>query len=228
MKKILFLLALAASPFFVMAQPGGESNDTSWKKIYRATSTKTNDLVHTKLDVRFDYDKAWMYGKEWLTVKPHFYPTDSLTLDAKGMDIKEVAIMKGTSKSALKYVNDGMQLKITLDRIYKGGENYTVYIDYTSKPNEIKVKGSAAINDAKGLYFINPKGEDKDKPTQIWTQGETEANSVWMPTIDKPNQKTTDEIYMTVPAKYVTLSNGLLISQKKNADGTRTDRKSVV
>ena len=190
MKKILFLIALATSSFFVVAQPGPESSDTSWKKIYRATSTKINDLVHTKLDVRFDYDKAWMYGKEWLTAKPHFYPTDSLTLDAKGMDIKEVAIMKGTSKSALKYVNDGMQLKITLDRIYKGGENYTVYIDYTSKPNEVKVKGSAAINDAKGLYFINPKGEDKDKPTQIWTQGETEANSVWMPTIDKPNHKT--------------------------------------
>lgn len=28
---------------------------------------------------------------------------------------------------------------------------------------------------------------------------------------------------MTVPAKYTTLSNGLLISQKNNADGTRTD-----
>ena len=28
---------------------------------------------------------------------------------------------------------------------------------------------------------------------------------------------------MTVPAKYVTLSNGLLKSQVKNADGTRTD-----
>ncbi len=223
MKKMLFLLALAAGPFFVIAQPGGESNDTSWKKIYRATTTKINDLVHTKLDVRFDYDKAWMYGKEWLTVKPHFYPTDSLTLDAKGMDIKEVAIMKGTYRSALKYDYDGMELRIKLDRTYKGGENYTVYIDYTSKPNEVKVKGSAAINDAKGLYFINPKGEEKDKPTQIWTQGETEANSVWMPTIDKPNQKTTEEIYMTVPAKYVTLSNGLLISQKKNADGTRTD-----
>jgi aminopeptidase N len=87
----------------------------------------------------------------------------------------------------------------------------------------VEVKGSAAISDAKGLYFINPKGEDKDKPTQIWTQGETEATSVWCPTIDKPNQKTTDEIYMTVPAKYVTLSNGKLVSQKKNADGTRTD-----
>lgn len=83
--------------------------------------------------------------------------------------------------------------------------------------------GSAAITDAKGLYFINPKGEEKDKPTQIWTQGETEANSAWFPTIDKPNQKTTEEISMTVPAKYVTLSNGLLVSQKKNIDGTRTD-----
>lgn len=223
MKKFLFLLALAASPFFVMAQPGAEPSDTSWKKIYRATSTKVNDLVHTKLEVRFDYDKAWMYGKEWLTAKPHFYSTDSLTLDAKGMDIKEVAIMKGASKSALKYDYDGFELRIKLDKTYKGGENYTIYIDYISKPNEVKVKGSAAISDAKGLYFINPTGEEKDKPTQIWTQGETEANSVWMPTIDKPNQKTTQEMYMTVPAKYVTLSNGLLISQKKNADGTRTD-----
>ena len=123
----------------------------------------------------------------------------------------------------LKYTYDDMQIKITLDKTYQGGEPYTIYIDYTSKPNEVKVKGSAAITDAKGLYFINPQGKEKDKPTQIWTQGETEANSVWFPTIDKPNQKTTEEIYMTVPDKYVTLSNGLLISKKKNADGTRTD-----
>ena len=98
-----------------------------------------------------------------------------------------------------------------------------IYINYTSKPNELTVEGSAAITNAKGLYFINPTGEDKDKPVQIWTQGETESNSVWMPTIDKPNQKSTEEIYMTVPAKYVTLSNGKLISQKKNPDDTRTD-----
>ena len=223
MKKMLFLLALMAGPFFVMAQPGAESKDTSWKNILRESNPKVNDLVHTKLDVKFDYDKAYLYGKAWITLKPHFYSTDSLLLDAKGMDIKEISMMKGVAKSKLKYDYDGMELRITLDRMYKGGENYTIYIDYTSKPNELKVKGSAAITDAKGLYFINPKGEEKDKPTQIWTQGETEANSVWMPTIDKPNQKTTDEIYMTVPSKYVTLSNGLLISQKKNADGTRTD-----
>ncbi|MCX6315632.1 MAG: M1 family aminopeptidase, partial [Sphingobacteriales bacterium] len=233
MKKLSFLLALLAGPIFLMAQFNNEPADTSWKKIYRASSPRINDLVHTKLDVRFDYSKAWMYGKEWLTLKPHFYATDSLTLDAKGMEIKEIAMVyKSTlkdkkdgmfTKKPLKYINDGLQLKITLDKTYQGGEEYTIYIDYISKPNEVKVKGSAAINDAKGLYFINPNGEDSNKPIQIWTQGETEANSVWMPTIDKPNQKTTEEIYMTVPAKYITLSNGLLMSKQINADGTRTD-----
>ena len=223
MKKIFLCIAVLAAFSKAIAQPIEAPEDTTWKKIYRASYPKTNELVHTKLEVKFDFEKAWMYGKAWLTLKPHFYATDTLTLDAKGMDIKEIAIIKGLSKSSLKYTYDSLQLFIKLDKMYKGGENYVLYIQYTAKPNELKVKGSDAITDAKGLYFINPKGEDKDKPTQIWTQGETEANSVWMPTIDKSNQKSTEEIYMTVPAKYVTLSNGLLKSQVKNADGTRTD-----
>lgn len=191
--------------------------------IYRASATKINDLVHTKLDVRFDYKKRYLYGKEWVTLKPHAYATDSLRLDAKGMDIKKVTLVNGNKQSDLKFTYDKEQIRIKLGKTIPAGENYTVYIDYTSKPNELKAKGSAAINDAKGLYFINPDSTEKDKPVQIWTQGETEAASAWFPTIDKPNQKSTDEISMTVPAKYVTLSNGKLTSQKKNSDGTRTD-----
>lgn len=205
------------------AQPGPAAKDSSWKKVFRESSPRINDLVHTKLDVKFDFNKAYLYGKEWLTVRPHFYPTDSIRLDAKGMDLKEVAIVKGASKAPLKYDYNGKQLTIKLDRTYLSSETYTLYFDYTSKPNELEVEGSAAITDAKGLYFINPKGEEKNKPTQIWTQGETEANSAWMVTIDKPNQKTTEEITMTVPDKYVTLSNGKMLSSKKNTDGTRTD-----
>ncbi|MFZ4770893.1 MAG: M1 family metallopeptidase, partial [Ferruginibacter sp.] len=223
MKQIVLMFAIAALPTLGWAQQNEELADTSWKKVYRESYARINNLVHTKLDVKFDYDKSFLYGKEWLTLKPHFYPTDSVLLDAKGMEIKEVSVVKGMEKAKLKYAYDGMQLNIKLDKSYTRNDSYTLYIEYVSKPNELKVEGSAAITDAKGLYFINPKGEEKDKPTQIWTQGETEANSVWFVTIDKPNQKTTEEIYMTVPSKYVTLSNGLLKSQKKNTDGTRTD-----
>ncbi len=192
-------------------------------KIYRETPARINDLVHTKLDVRFDYAKQYLYGKEWVTIKPHFYPTDSLRLDAKGMDIKDISVIKAGKNVPLKYTYDSLTLAIKLDKTYRNNESYTIYINYTAKPNLLKAKGSAAINDAKGLYFINPLGTEKDKPTQIWTQGETESSSAWFPTIDKTAQKTTQEISMTVPAKYVTLSNGRLSLQKTNADGTRTD-----
>ncbi|HCX57866.1 MAG TPA: peptidase M1, partial [Sphingobacterium sp.] len=190
---------------------------------YRATPTKINDLVHTKLDVRFDYTNQFLNGKEWVTLQPYFYPTDSLRLDAKGMDIKQVSLVNGTQMIPLKYTYDDHSLLIKLDRNYLAKEQYTVYLDYTAKPNLLKARGSAAINDAKGLYFINPDERTPNKPRQIWTQGETEASSAWFPTIDRPNQKTTAEISMTVLDNYVSLSNGALSNQQKNSDGTRTD-----
>ncbi|MFD2919728.1 M1 family aminopeptidase [Terrimonas rubra] len=223
MKQTILVLAAVCCSLLTYAQHAEAPADTSWKKEYRETAPVINQLVHTKLDVKFDYNKSYLLGKAWLTLQPHFYATDSLTLDAKGMDIHQVALVKGSANQKLAYKYDGLFLRIKLDKSYKGKEKYTVYIEYTAKPDEFKVEGSEAITDAKGLYFINPKGEEANKPTQIWTQGETEASSVWFPTIDRPNQKTTQEIYMTVPAKYVTLSNGKLMSQKKNTDGTRTD-----
>lgn len=222
MRKIVLFTTLLFCISFGFAQ-NAKPKDESWKKVYRSFATKTNDLVHTKLDAKFDYSKSYLNGKVWVTLKPHFYSTDSLELDAKGMTISKVELVGSVKNTPLKYKYDDAVLNIKLDKEYKRTEQYTIYIEYIAKPNELKVEGSAAITDAKGLYFINPTGEDKNKPTQIWTQGETEATSVWVPTIDKPNQKTTQEIYMTVPAKYVTLSNGKLVSQKPNADGTRTD-----
>ena len=218
---ILLLLLITTETTFAQFQ--NESKDTSWKKIYRSSETKINSVVHTKLEVKFNFDSATMNGMEWLTLQPTFYATDSVRLDAKGMTIKEVSLFNAGLKTKLKYDYDGKQLNIKLNKTYKGGEKYTLYFEYISRPNELESEGSAAITDAKGLYFINPTGSDKNKPTQIWTQGETESNSAWMITIDKPNQKSTQEITMTVPNKYVTLSNGLLISQKKNTDGSRSD-----
>src|SRR5580658_1643088 len=115
MKKKQLLLAFLIAFVAVNAQPTTEK-DESWKKIYRGSATKINDLVHTKLEVKFDYDKSYMYGKEWVTLKPHFYPTDSLTLDAKGMDIHKLTILNNGNNVPLKYDYDGMELRIHLDK----------------------------------------------------------------------------------------------------------------
>src|SRR5205085_8044785 len=107
-----------------------EAEDTGWTKVYRETSPQVNDLVHTKIDIRFDYGKSYAYGKVWLTLKPHFYPTDSLKLDAKGMDIKNVSIVKGSANQPLKYNYDGLELRINLDKSYSRNDKYIVYVDY--------------------------------------------------------------------------------------------------
>lgn len=212
------------------------------KKIYQATPTKSSDIIHTKLWVSFDWQKSQLIGKAELQVKPYFYPTNMLYLNARGMDIKSVKLtekqvkelpIKKGGKSVVtedvftekpvtyKYENDS--IKINLGKEYTAKEVYYVTIEYISKPNELKEGGSGAISSDKGLYFINPTGSDPNKMPQIWTQGETQSNSAWFPTIDNPTEKMTDEIYMTVDDKYTTLSNGLLTDSKKNADGTRTD-----
>ncbi len=223
MNKALLSLLFFLAGLSVLAQTKPAA-DTSWKKEYRETATRINDLVHTKLEVKPDFSKSWLYGKAWVTLKPHFYSTDSLALDAKGMEIKKLALVKGTKQITLPFTYDDWQLKIKLDKTYKAGESYTVYVEYTAKPDAFEEKyAQGAMLGIKGMYFINPKGEDKDKPTQIWTQGETESNSAWFPTIDKTNQRCTQELTVTVDNKYETLSNGKLVSRKKNADGTRTD-----
>lgn len=221
MKKLIISISLLGILFsgnvFAQTETSGRT------EVYRQSHTIMTELKHTKLKVNFDYQKEQMGGEEWLTASPYFYPTDSLVLNAKAMLIHEVALDKNGSKSPLKYEYKDDMLKINLDKTYNKNQDYTVYIKYTARPNEVMQKGSAAITDAKGLYFINAQGTDKDKPTQIWTQGETESSSVWFPTIDKTNQKTTQEIYMTVPDKYVTLSNGLMKSSTKESGGLRTD-----
>ncbi len=207
----------------VFSQDEEAAIDTNWKKVYRSFSTKENDLVHAKLVASFNYEQSQMNGEVWLQLHPHFYATNSLTLDAKGMEIKEVALVNKNSNQRLKYTYDGLLINIDLDKTYTAKENYTIYIKYIAKPNEYKSKGSQAITDARGLYFINPLGADTTKPTQIWTQGETEGTSVWIPIIDKTNQKCTQEFQLTVPSKYVSLSNGLLVKQVDNKNGTRLD-----
>jgi aminopeptidase N len=223
MHKSLLLACLLVLGISVTAQQG-EAVDTSWKTVYRETATRINNLVHTRLELIPDFSKSYCYGKAWITLKPHFYPTDSLTLDAKGMDIKAVNLVKGTKQTPLKYKYDELQLHIRLDRVYSAKESYIVFIDYTAKPDEYQAKyGTNDFLGIKGMFFINPRGEVKNKPTQIWTQGETESSSAWFPTIDKTNQRCTEELTVTVDNKYVTLSNGKLVSQKKNANGTRSD-----
>jgi len=191
---------------------------------YRASRTLKNDIIHTALDIRFDWEKRYVIGTATLQCKPFFYPTNKLTLDAKGFEIKDIFLIKTEGKQKLKYQYDNFQIEVALDKVYKRNEPYTVLIEYIAKPYELdNIVGNAAIAENRGLYFINHDGKDTHKPQQIWTQGETQSSSCWFPTIDSPNERMTQEIKLTVQDRFLTVSNGKKIGSVQNNDGTRTD-----
>ncbi len=191
------------------------------RSTYRAAEELDWDLLDTKLDLRFDWENETVIGNAILTMAPYFAPVEKIVLDAQGFNIGEVTYLQTGQK--LDYTYDSMQLTVSLDRPYHRNEQIQIEIAYQAHPSEGS-HGSAAISSDKGLFFINPRREEGNKPQQIWTQGETEFNSRWFPTFDQPNERCTQEVTLTVQDRFTTLSNGALVSSKSNDDGTRTDR----
>lgn len=186
---------------------------------YNPSAKRVNDLLHTKLDLRFNWAAEEVIGKAELTLRPYFYATDNVTLDAKGFELQRILL--AGKNLPLKYTYENDKITVQLDRPYSRNEQYTLVVEYITSP--ASTGGSAVITSNKGLFFVNPRGEDPGKPMQIWTQGETNWNSRWFPTIDHPNERCTQEILLTVEDRFKTLSNGLLVKSAKNTDGTRTD-----
>ncbi len=182
---------------------------------YRASQTRHFDLLHTALDLHFDWEGERVIGTAILQLSPYFYPQDQLRLDAKGMDIHRVALPGG---EALSYAYHDPELSIRLDRIYAAGQTATVVIDYTARP--AVAGGARRIPSDGGIYFVK---SSPDSAPHIWTQGETAFNSRWFPTLDQPNERATQEIRLTVADSLRTLSNGLLVTSRDNGNGTRTD-----
>lgn len=185
--------------------------------------TKLFDLLHTDLNLRPNWKDHTITGEATLSLLPYFHPQDILVLDAKSMDIRSINLIKKSGNIKLNFTNDKVHLTINLDKKYTKKDTVKIKIDYTAIPDSVKEKGGSAISSEKGLYFINTDGKKKGVPTHLWTQGETQANSCWFPTIDHPSEKHTQAIKVTYEDKYVSLANGKLVSTKKNTDGTKTD-----
>ncbi|MEZ5025897.1 MAG: M1 family aminopeptidase [Chitinophagales bacterium] len=232
-KYCLFLVALLVL-ISLDAKPKKKRGDKKFPKIleevvvapknlitsYKGSETKYFDLLHTKLNIKPIFNKKELVGTAELLIRPHFYNQNKVVLDAKYMQIHSVAVKKNSKNLPLTFVYDTTQLTITLDTIYTRFDSLTLLINYTATPYQ---QDSLQVDDGRGMYFIDVEDKNPYKPMHLWTQGEEESNSCWFPTFDATNQKSSEEIYVTIDKNLTSLSNGLLISSKDNGDGTKTD-----
>jgi len=170
------------------------------------------DSRHLALDIRFDWDKEQLIGRETLVFAPLVPNLRSISLDAANITATSVKLSSGTT---LQFNGDAPKekLNITLDRAYQPSDELTMVIDYhTNGPQDPKRTGLVGV----GLRFIKPSSDDPKRPKQIWSQGESEYNHYWFPCYDHPNDFFTSEITATVDkhSETVTLSGDKAAVQK--------------
>ncbi len=186
------------------------------------TRSRKIDIKHIAIDLRFDWAKKQAYGATAITLAP-FDLTGKIMLDAAFFTINSVTSQNGTP---LKFEYDGGDkndnLKVTLDRVYRAGEDVTVKIDY--RTNWVNQTDPNTLNgsNGKGIRFFEPTSNDPNRPREIWSMGDPEANRYWFPGYDSPNDFRTTELTATVDKKLTAISNGNLVETKDNVDGTRT------
>ena len=196
--------------------------------IYRESAPRLLDILHTRVALTFNYAERTARGAAWLDIVPYCCPQDSIVLDAKDMEIDTVAWLEQGKSIPLKFTyenNERLKIEKRLLPLAPGSVPAgKLYIAYKAMPYaDSSAEGSEAISEARGLYFINPDNKIPGKPVQVWTQGESESNSHWLPTIDKPNERFTIQVELTVPDSFQTLSNGAMTASKPLGNHLRTD-----
>ena len=187
---------------------------------YQPARDRDWDLLHTKLELSFDWKREIVHGIATLTMTPLFYPQDTIRLDATGF---EVASIKVNDKTINQFQTAATQIVIPLFAPVRRGQEITVVIDYSAHPSATEDYHGNAITSDKGLFFIDAQDTIPGLPRQLWTQGETTNNNRWFPTFDQPNERMTQEIILTVDDTMMTLSNGLMISSTPLPGGLRRD-----
>jgi aminopeptidase N len=159
------------------------------------------DLQHLKLELSFDLDARKLMGTATLRMAPLSGDLRELTLDSAALNIESVTVGGGK----LAFHSSGEQLVVTLDKQYPAGAPLDFVIKYNTQPK-------------RGLFFVFPDKYHPDRPKQIWANGDTAGgnNRYWFPGYDFPNDKTTTEMLVTVPAGWQVLSNGKLVSSAGN------------
>src|SRR5438093_10308300 len=163
------------------------------------------DLQHSKISLRFDLEQKRVLGEITHSLSILRGGTAKIVFDSAGLTIQKVIV----NKTAAKFESTAEKLIIPLAAEAKTGDKFEITIRYEGRPT-------------KGMYFILPDKDYPDRPSQIWTQGESEDTHYYLPTYDYPNDRLTTETILTVPAAWITVSNGKLISVSDAGKGLKT------
>ncbi|HJX53687.1 MAG TPA: hypothetical protein VJ801_13050, partial [Polyangia bacterium] len=160
-------------------------------------------VSHVRLSFEPDLAARTLQGQSCLSLTARQDGVDRVELNAVDMTIDRVSV-DGKPVSGVDY--DGECLRIALGRTFGRGERFTLAVDYRCKPR-------------RGLYFVGPDQAHPDRPLECWSQGQDDDSRFYWPCVDLPVEKATSEVFCSVPAGVMVLSNGDLAEKNDLPDG---------
>jgi len=107
--------------------------------IYQASYTRLTDIIHTSLDLKLNWDSAYVIGRATIEAKPYSYPLSEVVLDAKGFRISQISLIEGYDNKPLKYTYNNKRLRIELGQKYTESQKFKIQIDYVAMPEKLKI-----------------------------------------------------------------------------------------
>jgi aminopeptidase N len=210
------LWLLCAAPVTAQQPAATERPATNTERIANDRYTRSHDydLVHERIEIgAFDWDSLSFRGRVTVTLRALRPAFDSVILDA-GALLSVTRVTSGTGGAAapaLRYEHVRDTLVVHLARAAGYGDTVRFTIAYDGR-----------VRNGHGLTFIEADSLPPRRPRQLWSQGEDDNNHDWFPTYDFPNDKATWEVSATVANGMTAVSNGTLVADRRNRDGTRT------
>ena len=167
--------------------------------------SKDYDLQNVKTHLWFDVEQKKVRGEVTESISMLRDGTEKIKFDSVDLTIQNVTLDGNDAK----FSTTDKELLVSLAHPSKRNEHHDVFIRYEGQPK-------------KGLYFVLPDKNYPNRPKEIWTQGESEDTRYYIPVYDYPNDRTTSEMLLTVPAAWMTVSNGRLLGTKDEPDGMKT------
>lgn len=175
----------------------------------RTAGDRAVDVEHLRLDLDVDLKRKMVQGTATLDFTP-IRKTKSFSLDAVGHEVSSVELKTETSSVKLATRNTGKKLILSFPDALPAGVKQRVVVHYR------------VVKPAAGLHFFAPTKERPKTPYMMWSHGEPISSRHWFPSLDQPNERQSTEIIATVPAGFVAVSNGKLLSTSEVDSGKRT------
>lgn len=223
MFRIAFITSLLFSTNLIQAQdiqayhtdPGAHETD------------RNIDVSHMKLEVSFKPEEGLVMGKVRHQFRLLQAKVDTVFLDGPGIRVKGVkawqinpavtgrraaAASETPVNASFRTLPEG--IVVVFNSLNGVGKEFAMELEYEANPK-------------RGIYFVGWKLPSIPDPVhmtrrQIWTQGQGIDNRHWIPMIDQRSDKFITEVIVSFDKTYNVLSNGALLSNKENSNGTRT------